>query len=60
MTDVFFELIRVALGRSERLGRVLSDDEWRNVMELAMKQTLTGVAFTGVERLPVEERPPKW
>lgn len=59
MTDVFFELIRVALGRSERLGRVLSDDEWRNVMELAMKQTLTGVAFTGVERLPAEERPPK-
>ena len=59
MTDVLFELIKVALGRSERLGRVLSDDEWRGMMELAMKQTLTGVAFTGVERLPAEERPPK-
>ena len=55
----FFELIRVALGTQDALTAVPSADEWGGIYELARKQTLIGVCFSGVERLPKEQRPPK-
>ena len=55
----FFELIRVALGTQDALTAVPSADEWRGMFDLARKQTLIGVCFTGVERLPETQRPPK-
>ena len=37
----------------------LSVDQWREVYQMAVKQTLVGVMFTAIERLPEEQRPPK-
>ena len=59
LREIFFELIRVALGTQDALTAVPSADEWRGMFDLARKQTLIGVCFTGVERLPETQRPPK-
>lgn len=59
LRTLFFELIRVALGTRDALTTVPSADEWKEIYELARKQTLIGVCFSGVERLPKEQRPPK-
>ena len=59
MSEHFFELIRVALGRKDALSAALSDDEWQQMLQMAVRQTLVGVCFTGVERLPAGQRPPQ-
>ena len=48
---LFFELIRVSIGRQERLSHTPTEMEWRELYALAEKQALIGVCFTGVQRL---------
>lgn len=55
----FFELIKVSLGVRDALSAAPTAEEWKRIFFLARKQTLVGVCFTGVERLPAEQRPPK-
>ena len=57
--SLFFELILVALGRQTALSKVPTEAEWRRLLEQARKQTLVGVCFSGIEKLPAEQRPPK-
>lgn len=57
MQDLFFELIRVALGTAEGLTRTPSHEEWGGVYELARGQGLVGVCYAGVCRLPEAMRP---
>lgn len=59
MTDIFLQLLRVALGKQEALSRTATDTEWEGLLEMSVKQTLVGVTFAGIERLPSEQRPPK-
>lgn len=54
-----FELIKVALGTRDALSRVPDAEEWGRLFELSRKQTLVGVCFSGIERLPAEQRPPR-
>ena len=56
---MFFELIRIAIGQQERLRSTPTAEEWKEVYDLARRQTLTGIAFCGVQRLPEEQRPPR-
>ena len=56
---MFFELIRIAIGRQERLRTTPTAEEWEVAYDLAQRQTLTGIAFCGVQRLPEEQRPPR-
>lgn len=56
---LFFELIRVALGAQEQLTSCPSSSEWTELFVLAQKQTLVGICFSGIEKLPPEQRPPK-
>ena len=56
---MFFELIRIAIGRQERLRSTPTAEEWEVAYDLAQRQTLTGIAFCGVQRLPEEQRPPR-
>lgn len=56
-TRLFFELIQVGIGQRAALSAVPTAEEWDEIYETAKKQTLIGVAFSGVERLPVEQRP---
>ena len=48
---LFFALIRVSIGRQERLSHTPTEMEWRELYTLAEKQALIGVCFTGVQRL---------
>lgn len=59
MTDLFFELIQVALGKRERLSRVPTDDEWRYLYRESRRQSVGGVAFTALDVLSKSgQKPP--
>ena len=48
---LFFDLIRVAIGRQERMSCAPSRDDWEALFAMAEKQALLGVCFAGVGRL---------
>ncbi|MCQ2220863.1 MAG: nucleotidyltransferase family protein [Prevotella sp.] len=56
---LFFELLQVAIGNRDALSGVPSPEEWEEIYETAKKQTMVGIAFKGVERLPQEQLPPR-
>lgn len=56
---MIFELIQVAFGYRQQLSRQLSFKEWRDVYEQAGKQTVVGIVFDGVQKLPKEQWPPQ-
>lgn len=51
MLSLFFALVRVSIGRQERLSHTPSEMEWRQLYTLADKQALIGICFCGVQRL---------
>lgn len=59
MYKAFFHLLRVALGQSKAMPEKLSRDDWEVIWSTAQRQTLVGVLFIGVERLPAVQRPPR-
>ena len=56
-TNLFFELLQMALGSRKGLSRVPSAREWEDVYEEAEKQAIDGLLLTGLERLPAEQLP---
>ena len=54
--ELFFELLRVAMGTQDGLSSAPTADEWRSLLGMAQKQALVGVCFAGVKRL--ERRTP--
>ena len=59
ITDLFFALVRCGIGKENSLPYSPTPEEWRNLFEMAKKQTLIGITFAGIEKLPSEQRPPK-
>lgn len=59
VVKLFFDLVRCGMGKCDKLLRVPDVAEWGELFEIAKKQTLVGIAFAGIERLPQEQRPPK-
>lgn len=53
----FFQLLHVAIGRTERLNTPFDDAAWHELLKTAKKQTLTGVLMEGIKRLPPEQQP---
>ena len=51
MNELFFELIRVAIGTQERLSRVPSKKEWGRLFKIAERQRLLGICFYGVKKV---------
>lgn len=51
MEQLFFEILRVAIGAQDKLSRVPSEKEWGDVYKMAKKQSLVGICFSGVHRL---------
>lgn len=51
LEQIFFELIRVAIGTQSCLTRKPSASEWKKLYGMAKKQSLVGVCFAGVQRL---------
>lgn len=56
---MFFELLQVALGNRKGLSRTPTAEEWEEIYEESGRQAVTGVILHGVDRLPLEQRPPK-
>lgn len=51
MNELFFELIRVAIGNQQTLSRQPSKKEWRMLYAMAEKQSLIGICFAGIRKL---------
>jgi hypothetical protein len=61
MTDInnlFFDLIRVAIGNQVCLSRTPSAVEWGDLYAMAKKQSLVGVCFAGVQKLQMQQQCP--
>lgn len=51
MRQLFYELIRVAIGAQKNLSRLPSGAEWEEIFDMAVKQSLVGVCFIGLHTL---------
>ena len=51
MNELFFDLIRVAIGTQEGLSHTPSQKEWKALYDMAQKQSLVGVCFAALQRL---------
>ena len=49
--QLFFELIRVAIGTQDTLSRPPSKGEWAELYAIAKKQSLVGICFAGLQKL---------
>ena len=54
---LFFELLQVALLLRTFLSSTPSEEEWNDIYEISKKHTLVGIAYSGIERLPSEQKP---
>ena len=55
--NLFFSLIRCGIGKETELPSTPTVEQWEELFEIANEQTLQGIAFAGLERLPKEQRP---
>lgn len=56
--NLFYQLLRVALGRQVCLPHTPNEQEWKALYELAKKQSLIGVCFAGVQKLQTQRQEP--
>lgn len=59
MPTLFFELLQIAIGNRAGMSHTPTAEEWKELYRMAVKQTLAGVLFPAIERLPAEQRPPR-
>lgn len=55
--QLFFELIRVAIGTQNTLSRPPSRNEWTELYAVAKKQSLVGICFSAVQKLTQPPEP---
>lgn len=53
----FFDLIKVATGNKSNLSGNPTPNDWNEIYQLAKRQTLLGVLFGAIDKLPKEQRP---
>lgn len=58
INSLFFELIQVTLGRRVCLSHSPTAAEWQELYATAKKQSLVGVCFAGVQKLPLQRQEP--
>lgn len=58
--EKFFELLRFSVGASDEFEKLtITDEDWWGIHGICIQQTVIGVCFVGISRLPDELRPPK-
>lgn len=58
MNKLFFELIQVAIGKRVCLSHTPSAAEWQTLYDMALKQSLLGICFAGVQKLQKQQQCP--
>lgn len=58
-TEIFFGLMRLGIGNPCELPAHISGEQWEELYELSKKQTMAGIVFAAIEKLPDDKRPPK-
>ena len=58
-TQLFFELLQIALGNRKSLSRGLSAEEWEYIYHLSKEQAIFGVMLKGIQHLSQNQLPPK-
>ena len=48
MEKLFFELMQVAVGQLDCLSRGPSPEEWAELYQMAKRQAVTGICYSGV------------
>lgn len=56
---MIYELIQVAIGQRDKLSHTPTPEEWKRLYADALKQSVVGVAFEGVQKLPKEQWAPQ-
>ena len=56
--DLFYELLRVSIGKSNSLSKAPSGEEWKLMFDTAQRQSLVGVCFSGVKSLEKQKYNP--
>lgn len=51
INELFFSLIRVAIGTQDTLPHAPSKEEWMELYAMAKKQSLVGIAFAAIQRI---------
>lgn len=59
MKNTLFSLLLYSLGKEHSFCLTPTAEQWHEVFQMAVQQTLAGVLFAGVERLPAEQWPPR-
>ena len=59
LEQLFFELIRIAIGKQQKFTSLPNAEQWRELYQLSVEHTLAGVTFSAIECLAEEQRPPK-
>lgn len=55
INEIFFSLIRVAIGTEATLPLIPSADEWSELYAIVQKQALLGITFAGVQKLSINQ-----
>lgn len=58
LENLFFELLRVAVGQQDCLSHTPTANEWRELYVMAEKQAVLGICFHGIERLHGQKQTP--
>lgn len=63
LRSLYFRFLQFSLGLYDGTeflsGKALKDFDWNKLYDFSQKQTLTGVLFEGIKRLPKEAAPPQ-
>ena len=54
---IFFDFLRFCIGSAKEIPGSLKEVDWKELYRIAQKQTLLGVLFYGIKRLPKELAP---
>ena len=57
IASLFFQILQLSIDRRMQLDVSPTPSEWMQIFAMAKKQSLTGVCFSGVERLSKEQSP---